>query len=358
MTGAAIFAAAYPWINWAWVFNIKDAAIVPEAGTAMICLVACFLVNLPLGVVTQTQNGYQEGFANSLWAGVGSVLSLAAVVVACYLRAGLPWLVLTMAGVPPVCMLANGVVLFWVRKPWLRPAWSRVRGKAARYVMQTGLLFFVLQLAGVVAYQTDNMVLAQMMGLDTVTVYAVPTRLFAVVPLILGFALMPLWPAYGEALVRGDVKWIRTTLRRSLAAGLLITVPAAVVLTTFGVPIIHVWTRRGNLTPPVELMVGLGIWTVMGAFNWAFAMLLNGLHVIGFQAIWAVVMAVANLGLSILFTHYIGVSGVLYGTIVSQLVFMLVPSAIYVRKRMAQMSPEPVLTNGPGGAVFGVEQDR
>jgi len=343
---AGIFAISYPWVNWQWVFNIRDATLVPEAGQAMACLIGCFLLNLPLGVVIQTQNAYQEGFASSLWGAVGAVACLVSILLVVALHGGLPWLVLAMAGVFPICSMANGIVLFWYRRPWLRPRWSAVQLDAAGNILGTGVLFFVLQVASVVAYQTDNMVLAQMRGLESVTIYSVPTRLFAISPMVVGFLLTPLWPAYGEALARGDVKWIKKTLTRSMMVGLAINTPAAVLLVIFGTPIIHLWTRT-NLTPPWELMVGLGIWTAMNTLNVSFSMFLNGLHVIKFQAVCAAVMACANLGLSILLTYLIGVSGVIYGTVIAQAIFVLLPLAFYIRHVLSRMK------SGASPAAFG-----
>jgi O-antigen/teichoic acid export membrane protein len=94
------FALAYPFIPWPRLFNVKTPQAIQEAGPAMAVFLACFAANLPLGVVQRVQWGYQEGFFNNLWESAGKVLGLWGLLLVIYLKAGLLWLVLAMAGAP------------------------------------------------------------------------------------------------------------------------------------------------------------------------------------------------------------------------------------------------------------------
>src|SRR5208282_70762 len=100
--------------------------------------------------------------------------------------------------------------------PWLLPARRAFSGVAARKIFDLGILFFVLQCAFVLAYTSDNIVIAQVLGAAAVALYAVPQKLFSSVSTIVSMAINPLWPAYGEALARGDVAWVRRTFFASL----------------------------------------------------------------------------------------------------------------------------------------------
>ena len=53
---------------------------------------------------------------------------------------------------------------------------------------------------------------------------------------------------------------------------------------------------------------------------------------IRFQVVCATAMAIANIGLSIAFTKWLGVAGPVLGTVVAQTVFSTVPSLIYVSR--------------------------
>jgi O-antigen/teichoic acid export membrane protein len=87
------------------------------------------------------------------------------------------------------------------------------------------------------------------------------------------------------------------------------------------------------------LLLGLGTWTIMNTLNGPFAMLLNGANIIGFQAGCSILMAIANVTISILLVQRIGVSGAVYGSVISQLFFVLIPELWYVRRLLRRLEP-------------------
>jgi O-antigen/teichoic acid export membrane protein len=168
------FVILYPIIPWARIFNLTSPEIIAEAGPATAVFVVCFLLNMPLTLVQRVQMGYQEGLTNSLWLAFGNILGLVALLVAIQARAGLTWLVLAMAGAPVFATLLNNIVMFGVRRQWLRPRLSSITRGTARKIVSVGFLFFVLQVAVAAAYSSDNIVVAQILGPEGVTQYSVP----------------------------------------------------------------------------------------------------------------------------------------------------------------------------------------
>lgn len=323
------FTLCYPFVPWARIFNVTSAQAMSEAGPAVAVFVGSFLIAMPLGVVQRIRMGYQEGFIDSLWATAGSVGAFAATILAVRLRASLPWLVFAMAAMPALVQLVNAGFLFGHHYPWLRPKLSLVHRAAVSRVMRTGGYFFILQVAAAVAYQSDSLVLAQLLGPESVTLYAVPMKLFQLTPMILGFAYAALWPAYGEAITRGDVPWVRSTLRRSLQVGLGIAVPISLFLIVFGQPIIELWVGPA-VVPSYLVLTAMGTWAAMGAIGGSMSSFLNGAGVLRFQAIAAVLMMIANVVFSIVLTRVVGLSGVIWGSIFSQIIFILIPTWIYI----------------------------
>jgi O-antigen/teichoic acid export membrane protein len=321
--------AGYRIIPWAAIFNVKSALAIHEAGPACAVFIACFALNLPLGVVQRVQAGYQEGYKTHIWTGVGSVLGLAGVLAAIYMRAGLPWLVLGMAGGPVVASAMNGSVLFGEQRRWLRPRMGNASGIAAKRVLSTGLMFFVMQVAIVVGYQADNLVIAQVLGAEKVAQYAVPFKLFSITPMLLAMIMMPLWPAYGEAMTRGDKDWVVKTLKRSVLLGLGISLPANALLIVFGRQIVHAWVGP-QIAPTLALLWGLGVWGVLAGISWPLGMFLNGISAVRFQAVCASVMAISSISLAILLTRRIGLPGAVYAMALAQAGCVLLPIALYM----------------------------
>ena len=333
----ATFWAVYSFVPWPRVFNVTSSLAMRESGPAVVAFLVCFVLNIPLGVVQRVQMGYQEGYASNLWAAGGSLLSLAGVLVAIHYQSDLPWLVLAVSGGPVVAMIGNwGYEFGWLR-PWAFPTWSGWNPDAARMVLRTGIMFLILQVTTVFLSTVDNLIITQVLGPEAVTQYAIPMRLFLLVVSVAAMFVTPLWPAYGEALARGDVKWVKSTVSHSLGYSLLIFGPVALSLATFGHIIVRIWV--GPLVQPTyTLLFGMATWTILAVFGNAIAMFLSGINLLRFQVVVSVLMAIANLVLKVIFAKAFGLSGVIWGGVLA-LLFGVGALALYVRALLTKMGP-------------------
>ncbi|MGI9091090.1 MAG: lipopolysaccharide biosynthesis protein [Gemmatimonadaceae bacterium] len=334
LTGIALllgasFWAAYPFVHWAHLFNVSSPLASREAGPAVAAFTVCFLLNIPLALADRAQMAYQETFMASMWQAAGSVVGLIAILIAIWLHAGLPWLVIAIAGAPAAATLLNNVDMFGRRYRWLRPRLRSATWIVMKKLAASGMLYFTLQAVGAFAYQADTLVIAHFLGAGEVPQYAVPLRLFMFVPVILSLVLRPLWPAYADAIARREAAWVRRTFLRITRVVLSFTVPVTLVLVLFGTKIIHLWVGN-SITPSLILLVGCALWGVVTGLTESLAMLYNGANIIGYQVVSATIMGAANLGLSIYLVQRIGVSGPLYGSLIAVLLFTLTPAAFYV----------------------------
>ncbi len=331
---AIVFWLSYPVVPWERVLNASKPGLDVQARQVVAVTIMCAIASLPLGATQRVQLGLQEGFLNAAWSAVGSVLGLAALVIAIHQRASLPWLVLCLAGAPVVALAGNSAALFSWRRPALRPRRSAVSTRMMRHLLGAGVLFFAIQLAGAVGYQLPVLAIARVLGPSDVTGFAVPLRLFMVVPGLMGFFLTPLWPAYREALARGDGEWVRRIARRSI--GLCVAVNAAWGMAlVFGGPAVLHWWVGPRVTAPVELRVSLALWAAFAGLGGPFAMFLNGAGALKFQAACATLMAAASVVLAFVLVPVLGVTGAAVAMVVAQALFVLTPSAVYVARMMA-----------------------
>jgi O-antigen/teichoic acid export membrane protein len=331
-----LFLVAYPHVPWARIFNVASPTGAEEIGPAAAVLVACFLISMPVGAFQQVRIGLQSGYVNSLFVAVGNLLGLVLVLLAIQLQLGLPWLVLAMAGAPLIAMVVNGVALL-ARSAWLRPKLGEVRLRVAGSLLRVGLLFLVLQLAVAVAFTSNSIIVAAMIGPSAVAVYAVVYKLFMIPTLLVAFVLGPLWPAYREALSRGDVDWIRATFGRSTRLSFLVAGLLSAGLVAVGIPLIALWLGASAVQPSFGLVLAFGIWTTISAVGTSISVLLNGAQVMRFQVISATLMATANIVLSVALTSRIGVAGVVWGSIIAYSVFSLLPVLLYLPRLFARI---------------------
>jgi O-antigen/teichoic acid export membrane protein len=201
-------------------------------------------------------------------------------------------------------------------------------------------MFFILQACGLFSVPVDNVVIARILGPEAVAQYAVPMRLFLLLLSTATMFVMPLWPAYGEALARGDVKWVKSTLYRSTGYTLLGFGSVAVGLAGFGKIIMRVWVGN-QIRPTYPLLFGMATWTVLAVFGIATSTFFAGINKLRFQVVVSVVAAVGMLVSKIGLTRVFGLPGAAWAPVVTA-VPTTVLFAAYINRLLAH--PESLAT--------------
>ncbi len=329
------FAMAYPFVEWGRIVGVKTPSAIAEAGPTAAVLVAVFVVGLPLGIIERIRLAYQESYLNAIAAIGASSIGLAALLAVIFGGGSLPLVVLAISLPPVVALGANGYLLFRNR-PWLLPGIRRVQRTMAMRLARLGLLFLILQLAVAVAYQSDVVVAAVVLGAQAAATYAVTMKVFLLIPSLVGMFLLTLWPAYTEALARHDGAWIRRTLRRSIWVAVVTTSAASLSLVIAGPWLIRTWTH-GAVDPPAGLLVGAALWAVVSTGFNTVAMLLNAASVMAFQVIVALSMATVSVTLSVVLANAIGLAGIIWGTLIAYVLVSALPVCIYLPRILRQL---------------------
>jgi O-antigen/teichoic acid export membrane protein len=168
--------------------------------------------------------------------------------------------------------------------------------------------------------------------------YSVAYRMFSVALLMSTLLAAPLWPAYGEAMARGDIPWVKRTLIRSLVSTFFLAGIPSLIFVIFGPYIMRLWVGPGIMVPFL-LLLGLGIWTTISAVGHALAMFFNGVNILRFQVVSGLIMAVGALGAKIWLAQTIGLPGIIWGTVIAYIIFTVLPYAIYTRRLLSNLQP-------------------
>jgi O-antigen/teichoic acid export membrane protein len=335
-----IFACAYPFIHWPRIFNVSSPIAIHESGPAVIVFLVCFLTNIPLDVVQRVQTGHQEGYLANFWMIVGNLTGLGCLIMVMHRNGGLPWLILAILGGQILGVLGNWGQEFGFARPELLPKWAYWDTAAARKILNTGFMFFLIQICGAFTLPLDLIIITQILGPEAVTQYSVPIRLFLLVVTVANMFVLPLWPAYGEAFARGDMKWVKSTLFHSLGYSVLVFGPVALGLAVFGKLIVRVWVGP-QIHPTLVLLVGMAFLAMIMIVSGVMNIFLNGINKLKFQATVGLLQAVVGLGLKIVMTKKFGLAGVIWASVATTFlgtgVFFL-----YVRRLFAQMDEQTV----------------
>jgi len=326
-------------LHWGDFFRLGTSEAGLEVSSAVAAFFIAFLISVPFAVGQKIELAYQTGYRFNASFGVATLLSFGGLLAAIWADAGLPLLVA--AAVAPLA-LAGAISslrnFFWTR-PWLRPQLSKVNKVSVRLIAGSGVLFLALQVSVSLSYSLDNVVITRVLGPAAVPSYAIPFKLFNTVHFLISVLMAPLWPAYREAFVRRDHPWIRQTLRRSIYISLAVGTACALVLVIGGRSILHLWLGR-DLETSTGLLVGLGLWTVLAGVGTAIAMFLNGTGILRVQVVLALLMTVANVGLSIFLVSRIGIEGAIWSTVISYSLIVMIPLVFYIPRLLARLGAD------------------
>ena len=315
----------FPHINWPELFHLPpDSPNRVTAGRAVAASFAVFLVGLPANLAPRILGGYQEIKLASLFQCLGSVGNVVSILVLIRLHAGLPALAAA-AGAPLVT--ANLLCLAWiwsVHKPWLRPKRIHLSQEAARLMVQTGSEFFVLQLAALVVFNSDNLVVTHYLGPSEVASYSIAWKLVSYAMLAQTLTAPALWPAYSEAFARNDLQWVRQTFARTMWLTMGVATACCAVFAVAGRTIIRLWAGPAAV-PGENLLLLMCVWTVISTFMNNTSTVLVAKGETRLQAWASILSAFVNLGLSIYWVQKLGSIGVILATIVSYVLLLIVP---------------------------------
>ena len=155
--------ATFRLIPWREVFQVSAATSTHELQFTCALTLGFLVFNFPLSMQQSIYSAYQDGFLANIWGIAGNALALFALVVVSQSRGGLPQLVLALSGTRAVVSLVNYFFLFR-RYHWLKPSPFAVRWTCIKRLFSLGGKYLVTQLASLGIYQSQPMIITQMIG--------------------------------------------------------------------------------------------------------------------------------------------------------------------------------------------------
>ncbi len=201
----------WPGIDWGTLFHVHDAALIRDVSHYAAVALGFFLLSLPLNLVHRVLGGYQQTQITNYFNMFRNALSLAVILIVVKLHGSLFMLI----SIYSLSLLAGTAVLnVWVNlwdRRWIFPSPRHISRNAIGNLMGSGPGFFLLQIAALIVFNSDNIVITHYLGAAEVAPYSVTWRLAAFAVVLQNAVSPSLWPAYSEAYARGDLAWVRMT---------------------------------------------------------------------------------------------------------------------------------------------------
>src|SRR4029079_10415695 len=209
-----LFFCVNPFINWARILNAPPN-MGQELTTLALIVFVFFCLQFVLQLITTVITANQRPAKASIFNFLGSLFSLVVIFILTKPTSGhLIYLGIAL-GITPVLVLAASSAWFYTHEyKTYAPSLKYVRFNYARDLMRLGIKFFFIQIAAIIFYQTDNIIIAQLFGPRQVTPYNIVYKYFSVVTMVLSIVMVPLWSAFTEAWAKKDIEWIKGTIRK------------------------------------------------------------------------------------------------------------------------------------------------
>jgi O-antigen/teichoic acid export membrane protein len=180
-----------------------------------------------------------------------------------------------------------------------------------------GFKFFVIQIAVVVVFTTNKIIITQLFGPEYVTGYDVVFKLFSMISIAHNILMAPLWPAYSDAYHKGDFFWIKNTLKKQLKIYMLIVI-ATILLGFLTKPIIYIWIGKEMIIDNALIIV-MVIFILISTWNNIFAYFINATNKLNVQINTSIIAMIVNIPISIFLVKYfkMGTYGVVLATCIS-----------------------------------------
>ncbi len=208
------------------------------------------------------------------------------------------------------------VILFSGRYRTIRPSYKYVDWHKFKGLASIGVQFFVVQIAVIIMFSTDNIIISQVTGPADVVPYNVARKYFGIVEMLFLIVLEPFWSAFTQAFVKNEIAWIRKSIRHLLMLW-GVSVGGSLIMLALSGWVYHIWIGD-IITVPFHLSVLMLVFFTIKSWNNVFVYLINGVGKIRLQLYMSIVIAVINIPISIYFAKNLemGSAGVILGTII------------------------------------------
>lgn len=313
-----LFLLVHPWVDWAWLFNAPKE-LSQEVTRLMYWVPVLFFLKFAFEPISKVVLAEQRPGLNAALRSCGRLL----VVLIIFLlgRTGTDSLLLfgcSVQGVQVLVPLLAGIILFKGPLHSLRPSFSRIDLSLSRDLLGLGFKFFVMQLAAIVVFATDNMIITQLFGPAEVTPYQIAFRYFTIALLLFRILSNPYWSAYTDAYQRGELDWIRNATRKLIYIWIALLGFTLLMLLISG-PAYRFWVGEEHAGIPVLLSLFMAAWVSLSSFTTIFGNFLNGVGKVRLSMLHSVVFMILNIPLSVFLAKglELGPKGVILGTFLS-----------------------------------------
>lgn len=309
-------------INFNSFFN-TNAIAGNELRMAVVIAVGFTLMNFVLKNIGMIFVAMQKYAINDLLSISGNVIALILIYILTKVTTGnLVLVVLAYTMTSCVAFLLAAIPLFW-KHPELKPSLRFFDKSLGKKIVGKGFGFFVIQISScLVIFGAANFFITQSCGPAAVTTYNIAYKFFNLLVIAYTIILAPMWNAYTDAYVKGDMQWIKATFNKALKFWVLSICGGLGMLLICNL-FYKLWI--GNMVNvPLSVSASTLIYVCFFNLNNCATYLINGLNKIFVQIIISLAVTTLYIITVLAFGRKLGVEGIVLSMAASYVVMSVV----------------------------------
>lgn len=309
-------------INFNSFFN-TNAIASNELRMAVVIAVGFTLMNFVLKNIGMIFVAMQKYAINDLLSISGNVIALILIYILTKVTTGnLVLVVLAYTMTSCVAFLLAAIPLFW-KHPELKPSLRFFDKSLGKKIVGKGFGFFVIQISScLVIFGAANFFITQSCGPAAVTTYNIAYKFFNLLVIAYTIILAPMWNAYTDAYVKGDMQWIKATFNKALKFWVLSICGGLGMLLICNL-FYKLWI--GNMVNvPLSVSASTLIYVCFFNLNNCATYLINGLNKIFVQIIISLAVTTLYIITVLAFGRKLGVEGIVLSMAASYAVMSVV----------------------------------
>lgn len=324
-----VLVVASLFLNWQRIFKVEFT----DENLARVVIIsgAFVILNFVLSICKNVLYALQKAAQVSIMELSSQLLNLIGILILTRSASGNLLLIAVIYGSALIVVSIVMSFVLYIRNPNLCPTPKNIDFAIGKELTTLGIQFFIIQICALILFTTDNLIISYIYGAADVTPYSTVNKLFGAIPQVFMVVLAPIWSSVTKAKTENDYGWLSKLMRKLL----VLMVPflfGTIVLTIFFEPIAKIWLRK-------ELDYGLALIPLGACYAFltiwcnSYSYVANGLEMMKFSMTVAIVQAVVNIPLSLLFAKVFNMqsSGVLLGTVLAMAI-SAVFTPIFVNK--------------------------
>lgn len=312
-----VFFIVNRWIDWTLVLN-TTADYGEELKLLVIIVVTLFGLKFVLNLLSTVFTADQRPAFGSIFEVIGSAIGLLIIWILTFTnKTSLVTFGLAAMLTPVIIYLSASLYFYKTRYSYLKPSSNSIDLSHAKDLTGLGLQFFIIQIAGLVIFQTSNILIAQFFSPAEVTPYNIIFKYYSVLTMIWAIVMTPLWSAFTQARVHNDIEWIKRTINK-LNKAMFLTVFIVLFMALGSIKIITVWTSGQIIVQPKMVWI-FALYSLISIWNNIYAFFLNGVSMVRIQIFTSIAASILHIPIAFLLVKHfrMGSEGVVLSMAIS-----------------------------------------